>query len=186
MKTQDSVQRTVASANPEPLLRIAKRLARSASGKLLLVVAIVISLATIPLLTRANQANEKRTLAGNWMGTVTRVNAPPGQSPTALSLMTFFEDGNLLQEGSDPSLRSTGRGKWERVGHQQFTQEFLNWRFDAARNYIGTRVVRSTITLSDDGNEYQAQSAVEVFDAAGNLVSSGQGATEVAHRLFPQ
>jgi hypothetical protein len=118
------------------------------------------------------------------MGTVTRLNPPPGQAATVLSLMTFFEDGNLLQEGSDPSLRSTGRGKWQRTGHQQFTQEFLNWRFDAARNYIGTRVVTSTITLSDDGNEYHAESAVQIFDASGNLVSSGQGATEVAQRLF--
>ena len=151
--------------------------------KFLLATAVAISLVSIPLLTRADQANEKRELTGNWMGTVTRLNPPPGQSPTVLNLVTFYEDGNLLQEGSDPSIRSTGHGKWERVGHNQFTQEFLNFRFDAARAYIGTRVVTSTLTLSEDGNQYQAETMARTFDTSGNLLTTGL-ATEVAQRLF--
>ena len=184
MKAQNTVENTLMESKSGRVFQYANRVALSAPGKFLLAVAVIISLVSIPLLTRADQTNEKRKLTGNWMGTVTRLNPPPGQAPTVLSLMTFFEDGNLLQEGSDPSLRSTGRGKWERTGRQQFTQSFLNWRFDAARTYIGTRVVTSTITLSEDGNQYQAETVAQTFDTAGNLLSTGQGATEVAQRLF--
>ena len=183
MKAQNIVENTKSQPGSGWLFQCASRLARSAPGKYLLAVAVLITLTTIPPLTRATQRNEKQTLAGNWMGTVTRLNPPPGQAVSALSLMTFFDDGNLLQEGSDPALRSTGRGKWERIGHHQFTQEFLNWRFDAARTYIGTRIVKSTIPLSDDGNEYHAETVAQTFDAVGNLLNTGE-ATEIARRLF--
>src|SRR5688572_8811107 len=124
MKAQNLDNNTTTTGNSGGITHYAKR---CMANRFLLAAAIIISLVTIPLLTSAGPTNEKRTLAGNWMGTVTRVNPPPGQPGTALSLMTFFDDGNILQEGSDPSLRSTGRGTWARIGHQQFTQEFLNW-----------------------------------------------------------
>jgi hypothetical protein len=133
------------------LFKYANHVALSAPAKFLLAVVVIISLVSIPLLTGADQAKEKRKLTGNWMGTVTRINPAPGQSPTVLSLVTFFEDGNLLQDGSDPSIRTAGHGTWKRTGHQQFTQSFLNFRFDVARASLGTRVVTSTITLSEDG-----------------------------------
>jgi hypothetical protein len=183
MKSQSTVKSTLEESKLGGVFQYARGVALRASGKSLLTLAVLISLVAIPLLTRADQRNEKRKLTGNWMGTVTRLNPPPGQAADVLSLMTFFEDGNLLQEGSDPSIRSTGRGKWERIGHQQFSQEFLNLRFDAARIYIGTRVVTSTITLSDDGNQYQAETVAQTFDTSGNLLTTGL-ATEVAQRLF--
>jgi hypothetical protein len=67
--------------------------------------------------------------------------------------------------------------------HQQFTQSFVFFRFDAARAYLGTRVVTSTITLSRDGNEYQADSVGQNFDTSGNLLTTSQ-TTEVGQRLF--
>ena len=194
MKAQNTVENRLMESKSGRLFQYANRVALSGPGKFLLAVAVMIGLVSIPLVTGANDRNgqdrnghdrnERRTLTGNWMGTVTRANPAPGQSPTVLNLVTFFEDGNLLQEGSDPSIRTAGHGTWKRTGHQQFTQSFLNFRFDAARTYLGTRVVTSTITLSEDGNQYQADTAVQVFDASGNLLSTGQGATEVAQRLF--
>ena len=159
-----------------------KRVALSAPGKCLLAVALIPGMVIIPLLTRADQTNEQRKLTGNWMVTVTRVNPAPGQAPAFLSLVTYFEDGNLLQEGSDTAIRGTGRGNWGRIRHQQFTQSFVFFRFDAARTYLGTRVVTSTITLSRDGNEYQADSTGQNFDTSGNLLTTSQ-ATEVGQRL---
>src|SRR6185369_10827673 len=38
------------------------------------------------------------------------------QAPPFLTLVTYFEDGNLLQESSGTTLRSTGRGTWKRGG----------------------------------------------------------------------
>jgi hypothetical protein len=55
----------------------ARRIALSAPARFLLAVTVMISLVSIPLLTRAQESNEKRTLTGNWLVTVTRVNPPP-------------------------------------------------------------------------------------------------------------
>ena len=183
MKSQDTIQNTVTEASPWRGFQYAKRVALSAPGKLLLAVAVLISLVSIPLLTRAEQTNEKRKLTGNWMVTVTPT--PPPQAPPFLTLVTYFDDGNLLQEGTGTAtaIRSTGRGNWERTGHQQFTQSFIFFRFDAARTYLGTRVVTSTITLSEDGRQYQADSVGQNFDTSGNLLTTSQ-ATEVGQRLF--
>jgi len=159
-----------------------KRVALSAPGKFLLAVAVVISLVSIPLLTRAQGSNEKRTLTGNWLVTGTRLPPLPGQAPTFLSLMTYFEDGNFLEENNDTAIRSTGRGHWERTGHQQFVNSFIFFRFDAARNYLGTVRPTTTITLSDDGSEYQGDTVAQIYDVAGNLVRTTR-VTGVAHRL---
>ena len=183
MKVQNTVHNSVMESKSGRGFQYAKRVALSAPGKFLLAVAVIFSLVSIPLLTRADQTNEKRKLTGNWMVTVTRVNPLPGQAPIFLSLVTYFEDGNLLQEGSDTPIRSTGRGNWDRIRHQQFTQSFVFFRFDAARAYLGTRVVTSTITLSRDGNEYQADSVGQNFDTSGNLLTTSQ-TTEVGQRLF--
>jgi hypothetical protein len=176
-------QNTEMESRSRGFFQYASRLALSGPGKFLLALAVIISLTSITLLTRADQTNEEKELTGNWMVTVTRLNPAPGQAPTVLSLATYFEDGNFLQEGNDPGIRSTGRGKWERTGHQQFTQSFINFRFDAARTYLGTRIVTSTITLSDDGSQYQGDAVAKFFDASGNLVSTAL-AIEVAQRLF--
>ena len=159
------------------------RIVTAAPLKLLLAAALVIALVCFPLLTRANDSNGhvqslKGTLTGNWMVTVTPVPA----APVFLSLVTYFADGNLLQETSNPVMRSTGCGDWERVGHQQFAQSITFFRFDAMRIYLGTRVVKSTLTLSEDGNQYLAESVGQNFDTSGNLLTTSQ-ATEVGQRF---
>jgi hypothetical protein len=161
----------------------AKRLVLSAPGKSLLVLAVIIGFLSIPLLTRADDAgdhNKKGTLTGNWMVTVTPT-APAG--PSFVTLVSYLGDGNMLQESSGASIRTAGHGSWDRVGHHQFTQAFVFFRFDAARIYLGTRVVNSTITLSEDGRQYIADSVGQNFDSAGNLLATSQ-VTEVAQRLF--
>src|SRR5688572_10752729 len=69
-------------------LQHARRVALSAPGKFLLAAAVMISLVSIPLLTKADQTNEARKLTGNWMVTVRRGNPPPTLAPTFLSLGT--------------------------------------------------------------------------------------------------
>src|SRR5205823_2495884 len=116
-----------------------------------------------PLLTRAQESNEKRTLTGNWMSTGTRLDPLPGQAQTFLSLQTFFEDGNFLEENNEAPMRSTGRGHWERIGPQQFMNSFIFFRFDAARNYLGTVRPTTTITLNEDGSEFQGETAAQIY-----------------------
>jgi hypothetical protein len=182
MNSQNPVQNTVMESKPGHSFEHFKRVAFSAPGKLLLVVAVFFSLVSIPLLTRANDSNEKRTLTGNWLVTVTRVNPPPSLPPTFLSLMTCFEDGNVSEESNTTSIRSTGHGDWERTGHQQFTRSIVFFRFDATRNYLGIGRITATVTLSEDGSEFVADAVVQNYDASGNLLTTLQS-TEVGHRL---
>lgn len=174
-------QNTVVESKSQRRFPSLTRSTLSAAGKLLLAVTVLFGLMSLPLLIRADQPNGERTLTGNWLVTVTPVTSPP--TPAFLSLVTYFEDGNLLQEGTSNILRSTGRGNWERTGHRRFTQSIILFRFDAARTYIGTRVITSTIRLSKDGSEYQADSVGQNFDTSGNLLTTSQ-VTEVAQRLF--
>jgi hypothetical protein len=183
MKAQNIIEKTGMEVRSRALFQNAARIALSMPGKLLVAAIMLFILASVPMLTRAHDGdehtrNERHALTGNWIVTVTPVPA----APTFLSLLTYFDDGNLLQETSNPVIRSTGRGTWTRTGHRQFTQSITFFRFDAARTYLGTRVINSTITLSEDGQQYHAESVGQNFDLAGNLVSTS-GATEVAQRL---
>lgn len=175
-------QNTVMESKSGRVFQYAKRVALSAPGKFLLAVAVMISLVSIPLLTRADQTNEERKLTGNWLVTVTRINPPPTLPPTFLSLMTYFEDGNFLEESNTTSIRSTHRGNWERIGHRQFTRSSISFRFDGARNYLGTSRLTATVTLNEDGSEFQANAVIQSFDAAGNLLTTAQS-TEVGQRF---
>jgi hypothetical protein len=169
-----------------------RRLALSKPGKLtlaavMLALVFMSSLITVSLPTRAADqsrqgGNLKRTLTGNWMVTVTRINPAPGQAPNFLTLVTYFEDGNLLHESNSADFNGAGRGNWERTGQREFKLAFTFFRFDSDRTYLGIRRVTSTITLSADGNEYEADSVGEDFDPSGNLQKTLL-ATGVGHRL---
>ncbi len=126
-----------------------------------------------------------RTLSGNWSVTVTRIDPPPGLPPTFLSLQTYFAEGLFLEESNTNLIRSSARGEWNAPGldakapeltsgREQFTRSFLFFRFDAARNFIGTARNTARIMLSDDGQTFRAAATLELFDAAGNLLSTSQ------------
>jgi hypothetical protein len=170
-----------------PLFQYARRFALSTPGKLLLAGAVLFSLVSVPLATKAHDRSEhdqsaKRTLTGNWLVTVTRINPPPTLPPTFLSLMTYFSDRNFIEESNTSSIRSTHRGNWERIEHEQFTRSSISFRFDAARNYLGTSRLTATVTLSEDGNEFQANAVIQSFDPSGNLLTTARS-TEVGQRL---
>ena len=187
MKSQNTVHNTVMESKPGRVVQYARRVVLSAPGKLLLAVALIFSLGSIPLLTRADDRNGqsgKRTLTGNWLVTVTRLNPPPTLPPTFLSLMTFFEDGNVLEESNGTTIRSTARGNWERTGHQQFSRTMTYFRFDSTRNFIGMGRISATVTLSNDGSQFQGDAVLQTFDAAGNLLTTVQApGTEFGQRL---
>ena len=184
MEAQNTVQNTGMESKPGRFFQYARRLALSAPGKCLLAATVMIGLLSIPLLTKADERNERKTLTGNWLVTVTRLNPPPNLPPTFLSLMTFFEDGNVLEESNTTAIRSTGRGNWERIGHQQFSRVSVSFRFDAVRTYLGTTRITATVTLSEDGSEFHADAVIQNFDPSGNLVTTIQApGTEFGQRF---
>jgi hypothetical protein len=138
------------------------------------VLAIAMSLITLPAVGGGfgfKERQERITLTGNWLVTVTR----PSPLPILLSLQTYFEDGNVLEESNSTSIRSLAHGTWEKVGQRQFTRTWFYFRFDAARNFIGSGKVTATVVLSKDGQTFEATAVIETFDAAGNLISTTQG-----------
>ena len=182
MKAQNTVRNAALESKSGRAFQYAKLVALSAPGKFLLGLAIMVSLVSVPLLTRADQTNEEKKLTGNWLSTVTRLNPLPGSVPTFISLQTFFEDGNFLEENNESIVRSTGRGHWERIGPRQFMNSFIFFRFDAARNFLGTAQPTTTITLSEDGMEFQGDTVARIYDASGNLLTTVR-LSGVAHRL---
>jgi hypothetical protein len=182
MRFQTTVQSTTTDSTSGRFFQHARRMALSAPGRSLLIAATLLSLLSLPPVTRADETNEDRKPTGTWMVTVTRVNPPPTFAPTFLSLMTYFNDGNFIEESNTSSIRSTHRGNWERIGHQQFTRSSISFRFDAARNYLGTSRLTATVTLSEDGNQFQGTGVLESFDGSGNLLTTAQS-TEVGQRL---
>ena len=152
----------------------------------MLVAAILAVMIAIQTATGTPASSDRKTLAGNWMVAVDLITPPPGVPPHFLSLQTYIEDGTLLEETNTSRVRSLAHGKWERVSRRQFTRSWLFFRFDVSRNFIGTSKNTATITLNEDGNEFRVTEAtVELFDAAGNLISrtSDAGGTEVGTRL---
>jgi hypothetical protein len=157
-------------------------------------VAILVGMMAIQAITIQTSAgapasaasNEKKSLAGNWLVNVDLVNPPPGVAPHFLALQTYFEDGTLLEESNTNRIRSLAHGEWEKVGRREFSRSWIIFRFDAARNFIGTNKQNSRVTLSEDGNEFvTTELTIELFDAAGNLLSSTSCSGicgEVGHR----
>ena len=146
-----------------------------------IVVALILLLTTVQLARGDDNSREKRTLTGNWVVTVTRIDPPPGLPPTFLSLQTYFAEDLFLEESNTNLIRSSARGEWDKTGHRQFSRSFLFFRFDASRIFIGTARNAATITLSEDGQTFEAAATLELFDAAGNLLSTSQ-ATEAGQR----
>ena len=174
-------QNTAMESKPGRGREYAKRVALSARGKSILAVAVLIGLVSIPLLTKAQESNEKRTLTGNWMVAVTRIPPPPGNPANILNLSNYFEDGNVITNSSNRSLIGTGHGNWERTGRQQFHRSSRLFLFDAAGNYAGIRLVEADLTLSEDGRRFDANGSVTSFDLLGNQTNTFNS-TEVGQR----
>lgn len=183
-------QNTNIGPNIEQRFQYFRSIALSASGKLMLFSAILAGMLAIqtPAGAPATPAsNDKKSMAGNWLVNVDLVNPPPGVSPHFLALQTYLEDGTLLEESNTNRIRSLAHGEWEKVGRREFRRSWIIFRFDAARNYIGTNKQTSTVVLSEDGDEFvTTQLNIELHDAAGNLLSSTvctADCGEVGHRL---
>ena len=121
-------------------------------------------------------SSEGHGLEGSWMVTVTRINPPPGTSPTFLSLMTLTPDGQVLEESNTTAIRSLGHGEWVKIGPWQFQRTALNFRFApppaAPRTYIGVSRITAILELNRRGDEFTGKSMIESFDQDGNPVAT--------------
>jgi hypothetical protein len=98
-------------------------------------------------------------------------------APPFRGLITFHEGGTLSEfgvgPGSTPALRSPGHGVWRHEhGWRDYSFGFTHYRYDVSGALIGSNDITSALELGPSGDEYATSSAVQVFDASGNLIAT--------------
>lgn len=128
------------------------------------------------------------TLVGSWDAQVTARDCETGEPipfiPVFPALMTY-ELGGTMQEtdlGAPGVVRLPGQGVWHQKRGGRYSSAFRYLKFAPDRTYLGVNVVRSSIRVSRNGDEYSSTDALEIFDAAGNLIGTGC-ATQTATRF---
>jgi hypothetical protein len=85
---------------------------------------------------------------------------------------TFFADGTMIGANTAHLQLTPNHGAWVRTGDRQFTYTHWRFAFDESGVYLGMRKVRGQLALSEDANEYMAQTVSEQYDLEGNLVQA--------------
>ena len=143
-------------------------------------IAVTVLCAAIPVVLVA-QAPEKKTLAGMWE---VKISAGGVQSPL-LSIAIFGGDGSFATSGNTrfslapPNQglgdeRGPGYGRWAQTGDKEFKLTFYAVLLKQGE-VNGYMRVRTTMSLSDSGNEFTAHECVVQFlDANWKVLDSDQ------------
>ena len=123
---------------------------------------------TVPV-TLVAQPAEKKTLVGVWEVKICAGGAAP---PPLLSIAIFGGDGSFSTTGNTKlslaglaDQRGPGYGRWAQTGDREFKLTFyaVLWKEGEVNGYMR---VRSTMVLSESGNEFTARECqVEFLDA---------------------
>jgi hypothetical protein len=97
---------------------------------------------------------------------------PPNPAFEAMAMFVrggAFHDANSSNPvaPANQTLRSEAFGHWEHVKGRTYQFAFRFFRFDLAGTFIGTQIVRHTVTLARDGESYVSEGAPEFYDVAG-------------------
>ena len=132
--------------------------------------------AVLPTHAIADSANAAEpSIEGTWVGRVTALSGPP---VTFLSMTTFMPNGRVIEENSSPTIRSVAQGEWVRTGNRQFVRTMYLFNFSPPRTFIGMTKVVNYIELNHDGDAYDSLADFEVYDANGNLVTTGHNGAQ--------
>jgi hypothetical protein len=141
-------------------------------------IAVAVLCAAIPAILVA-QSNEKKTLAGVWEVKISAGGVP---SPL-LSIAIFGGDGSFTTTGNTKfSLglpnqvvgdeRGSGYGRWAQTGDREFKLTFYAVLLKEGE-VNGYMRVRSTMSLSESGNEFTARECqVDFLDANWKVLDS--------------
>jgi hypothetical protein len=115
-------------------------------------------------------------LLGTWIVQVTLDpnTVPPGTSPNTLNfiqLVTYDAGGGYVQSNNGPGRgQPPGQGNWVRTGQRQYAATELRLGFDAAHNFTGLNKIRTSLTLSESGDEFTANIQADIFLPNGTLL----------------
>src|SRR5688572_22623255 len=149
-----------------------------AIGGASLAILMLIGLAQVGVPAQGQNGNEPN-LVGSWNVQVTVRDCQTGMPipviPVFPALITYHQGGTMQETdlGGPGLVRLPGHGVWERQNGRQYSAAFRFLNFTPGGTFVGTNVIRSSITLSHSGNEYTSTDTLEILDANGNLINSG-------------
>jgi hypothetical protein len=112
-------------------------------------------------------------LLGTWLVQVSLDpnTVPPGTPLNFTEVDTYGSGGGFVESNSGPGAGGPpGQGNWVRTGHHQFALTQLRLGFDAANHYTGIDKIRASLTLNKNGDEFTANSQVDIFLPDGTLL----------------
>ena len=131
---------------------------------------------------RTDDSDAAKNLTGTWNVVVT----PPLPDQPFRSIMTFTEDGNLIETAAGPplpALGNPGMGVWGKTGDSRFAWTFVFYDYDISLQLIDTGKVRAALKLDKSGDRFTGRVEVTIYDLAGNILFSGPGGTVEGKRL---
>ena len=153
----------------------------------------VIALAAALVLTAAAQTKEagkKPDIAGTWLVNLTLnpgadaaqqrqpINFPGARTQAPFTAVeTFHDDGTFIETSLTdylPPQGPPGQGVWERTAPREFALTIYGVTVGDLTNpqFQGTYKVRSRLTLDRAGDEFDGPFTIEIYDAAGGLVTT--------------
>jgi hypothetical protein len=126
------------------------------------------------------ESSGNQPIVGTWQVLRHGVDCVTGQQLNSdfPTLMTFNEGGTLngyaVGPGDTPALETPEYGNWSRAPHthpQTYTVRDVSYGYDENGAFAGRGEVTATVTLVT-GNTFTADTRVDIYDAAGNLLFS--------------
>jgi hypothetical protein len=137
-------------------------------------------------MARAQDSGSNKGLEGGWRLQVTVRDCNTGQPlrPTFAAVFTFARGGTAtgITGGQLPSLFTPQLGVWRHTQGHNYTAVTDAFVFSAAGALIQTHRFMRAIQVSDDGDSFTDQIALQILDTASNPIATGCGTT-VASRM---
>ena len=155
-----------------------KRLILKTIGGASMVMFVVALIAQVWVPAQTQKGNDNG-LIGSWDVRITardcETGAPIPVIPVFPAMMTYDQGGTMQETdlGGPGVVRLPGHGVWQHQVGRQYSAAFRFLNFLPDRTFIGTNVVRSSVTVSLDGSEYTSTDTLEIRDANGVVVGTG-------------
>jgi hypothetical protein len=127
-------------------------------------------------------AREAARIEGVWEAQVTRRACATGEPLATFRGMTnFITGGALIGTNSNPNPPTT-YGRWQYLGRNRYLAVERLFRFAPDGSFSGVQRITRHITLAPGGFNFTGNNTSEVFDTAGNLISTGCS-TDITRRV---
>ena len=119
--------------------------------------------------------SQAKEIQGAW---ILQVSAHDCQTGAPLSnfhsVVTFAQGGTLtnVTTGSNPALRTTGLGTWQRAGAHEFTAVTMVFLFSPAGVWTATQRLTSTFEIGNNPDGLTGTTEATFFDTNGNLTAT--------------